>query len=227
MREHSFLRSVFQRHELTKVGLLAGLIYASVASSDPALAHHAMGSKLPTTFMQGFLSGIAHPVIGPDHFAFIVAVGLLAASRPQGIFVPVAFVLTAMLGTGAHLMQWNLPGVELWVSGSILLFGILLVLKNSPKAMTITILSGLAGLFHGFAYGESIFGAEPTPVIAYLLGFTAIQLMIAMGAFAIARQFSEQRLGQSFPEFRSAGLVIAGVGLAFFVSQLIATILPT
>jgi urease accessory protein len=231
MREHSIFRSVFrslaQRHWLAKVGVFAALIYATVGSSDPALAHHAMGGGLPTTFAQGLLSGIAHPIIGPDHFAFIVAIGLLAATKPQGVLIPLAFIFTAMMGTGAHLMQWSLPGVELFVSGSILLFGILLALRNSPKTVTIAALSSLAGLFHGYAYGESIFGAEPTPLIAYLIGFTIIQLVVAGTAFCLGQQFFAQRIGHTLPRFRSAGLVISGIGVAFFLSQLVEILLPT
>jgi urease accessory protein len=227
MREHSFFKSVFQRHWVTKVGLLASFLWAIVASSDPALAHHAMGGGMPTTFGQGLLSGIAHPIIGPDHFAFIVAVGLLAATKPQGVLIPLAFIFTAMVGTGAHLMQWSLPGVELFVSGSILLFGILLALRNSPKTITIAALSALAGLFHGYAYGESIFGAEPTPLIAYLVGFTVIQLVVAGTAFCLGQQFFAQRMGYTLPRFRSAGLVISGIGVAFFLSQLVEVLLPT
>ena len=36
------------------------------------------------------------------------------------------------------------------------------------------------------AYGEGIFGAEPTPMIAYLTGFIMIQLAIALGTYFIA-----------------------------------------
>ena len=39
-----------------------------------ASAHHVMGGKTPTTFVDGFLSGLGHPVIGPDHLAFLLAI---------------------------------------------------------------------------------------------------------------------------------------------------------
>lgn len=42
-------------------------------------AHHFMEDQLPQTFAQGLLSGLAHPVIGVDHLAFIVAAGFLLA----------------------------------------------------------------------------------------------------------------------------------------------------
>ena len=190
----------------------------------PASAHHGMGEELPTDFFQGFISGIAHPLIGIDHFAFVVSVGLLAATQQKGIFIPISFVLAAMLGTGIHLAGFNTSGVELWVSGSVLLFGILLSLKNRPNTTTIVLLSAIAGIFHGYAYGESIFGAESTPLLAYLLGFTVIQLVVAMTVFSLSKKFLS---GESqLPLWRSTGLVLSGVGLAFLSSAIINVIFP-
>lgn len=190
----------------------------------PAMAHHAMGGKMPSNFFEGFTTGMAHPLIGPDHFAFIVSVGLLAAIKRQGILIPLAFVLSAMLGTGIHLVGLNLPGVELFVSGSILLFGTLLVMKDSPKTTVVVVLAAVAGMFHGYAYGEAIFGAEMTPLLAYLLGFTVIQLIVAASAFWISKTFLE-RDSQQHP-MRSVGLVICGIGLAFLSSQIVDVIFP-
>jgi urease accessory protein len=214
---------------LQQARLLAVSMLALVSLATPALAHHAMGGKMPSNFFQGFMSGIAHPLIGPDHLAFIVSVGLLAATRKQGILIPVAFVVAAMLGTGLHLAKLNVPGVELFVSGSILLFGILLTLKNRVNTFTVVGLSVIAGLFHGYAYGESIFGAEMTPLLAYLTGFSVIQLVVSLSAFWIGRAILLGRESENQPssnKFRSAGLVICGVGLAFFVSQVTSILFP-
>ena len=185
----------------------------------PASAHHGMDGKVPADFFQGFMSGIAHPLIGFDHFAFIVSVGLLAATQQKGIFIPISFVLAAMLGAGIHLAGFDTSGVELWVSGSVLLFGILLSLKNRPNTTTIVLLSAIAGIFHGYAYGESIFGAESTPLFAYLLGFTVIQLLVIMVIFALGKKMLS---GQS----QSLGLVLSGVGLAFLSSEIMNVIFP-
>jgi urease accessory protein len=194
----------------------------------PAMAHHAMDGGMPTNFAEGFLSGLAHPIIGLDHFAFIVSIGLLAVLKRQGILIPAAFVIAAMVGTGLHLMQLNIPGVELLVSGSILLFGMLLVMKDSPNTFGIAGLASIAGVFHGYAYGESIFGAEMTPVVAYLIGFSTIQLIIAATAYWMSKMILQRSSHQpSSRNFRSAGLVICGVGLAFLAPQLVALLLPT
>lgn len=193
----------------------------------PAQAHHMIGGKMPSNFSQGLLSGLGHPIIGPDHFAFMVAVGLLAAVLSQGVLVPIVFVLTAMAGAGLHLQGLELPGVEFLISGSVVLFGMLLALRTPPQTGAVLGLVALAGIFHGYAYGEAIFGAEMTPLLAYLLGFSLIQLIIALSAYGVGRRFCQGSLhGQTSPPLRSAGLVICGMGLAFLTSQLVTLILP-
>jgi urease accessory protein len=47
-----------------------------VATASTASAHHLMGGKTPSTFTDGILSGVGHPIIGPDHLAFLVALGI-------------------------------------------------------------------------------------------------------------------------------------------------------
>ncbi|MBD3885381.1 HupE/UreJ family protein [Phormidium tenue FACHB-886] len=195
--------------------------------STPALAHHPMGGKTPSNFIEGFLSGLAHPVIGVDHFAFIVAVGLLAATKRQGILIAISFVLFAMVGTGLHLMGVGLPGAELLISGSVLLFGILLVLKDSPNTLLIMALAALAGICHGFAYGEAIFGASMAPLLAYLLGFTTIQMGITTSVMMLSQVLSRRKdASQMSSKIQSAGFVLCGIGAAFLSSQLINIILP-
>jgi urease accessory protein len=200
----------------------------ALSVATPAFAHHAMGGGMPSNLIEGFLSGIAHPLIGPDHFAFIVSVGLLAATRKRGIVIPVAFVLAAMVGTGMHLAKLNVPGIELFVSGSIMLFGVLLAMKNTLSTVAVTGLSILAGLFHGYAYGEAIFGAQMTPLLAYLIGFTVIQLGVSLAAFWIGTRMIAQHSNplESSTPLNAAGLVICGVGLAFFITQVVGTLFP-
>ncbi|MBE9014273.1 HupE/UreJ family protein [Pseudanabaenaceae cyanobacterium LEGE 13415] len=201
--------------------ILITIALMSIAS--PAFAHHAMGGRMPSNFIEGFLTGIAHPIIGLDHFAFIIAIGLLAAMKTQGIWIPIAFVLSAMLGTELHVANINVPGVELFVSGSILLFGLLLMKDRLNTAIVIG-LAAVAGVFHGYAYGEAIFGAEMTPLLAYLAGFTTIQLAVSLAAYWIGKAIVIRR--STVNQFRSAGLVIFGIGLAFFVSQVVNLLFP-
>jgi urease accessory protein len=229
------------RSRLTNLAIGSGLSGSLLLLGAPAFAHHAMDGKMPGNFFEGFMSGMAHPIIGPDHLAFVIAIGLIAAVQTRGILIPIAFLLSAMLGTGIHLAKIDLPIVELIVSASILLFGILLAMKSRPSTLAIAGMAGLAGIFHGYAYGESIVGAETTPFVAYLAGFTVIQLAISLTAMTIASKaltFPGNWGAMAFTKtvdrvaeqpslnLRSPGLVIAGIGTAFFVSNLISLLFP-
>lgn len=208
-----------------QTALFLVLVSGFLLTAAPAFAHHAFGGETPSNFFEGFLSGLAHPIIGLDHFAIVVSVGLLAAVYSLGIFIPVSFLLAAMLGTEIHLAGVTIPGVELFVTGSILLFGLLMVMLDRFNFKLVVGLAAIAGLFHGYAYGEAIFGAKMMPLLAYLAGFTVIQLVVSLVAFAVAKAIiSRQNLPSA--KLRSAGFVICGIGLAFFASQLVAMLFP-
>jgi urease accessory protein len=89
----------------------------------------------------------------------------------------------------------------------------------------VAVLFALAGLFHGHAYGEAIFGAEQTPLMAYLAGFCAIQLAIA-AVFMIAGRAMAMGAAAMATPARLAGAVIAGVGLTFLVQNVESVVIP-
>jgi urease accessory protein len=215
----AFFSQLLQTKRVILLSIASVLLIAS-----PAMAHHAMDGKMPSNFFEGFLSGLAHPLIGVDHFAFVVAIALLAAAKRQGMMIPIAFILSAMLGAGLHLIGLNLPGVELLVAASILIVGILLTRKDDLKSTTVFGLSAIAGVCHGYAYGEAIFGAQMTPMLAYLLGFTCIQLAVVMVVFKLGKRLLEQ--SQVSASLRSAGFVVCGIGGTFLFSQVIDVLLP-
>lgn len=183
-----------------------------------AFAHHAMGGRTPDNFLAGFLSGLAHPIIGFDHFAFVVASGLLAVGLEQGFLIPIAFAVAALIGTGIHLQGIDLIFPERIVAISVIVFGILLTLKQrfnkSSNLYTIALatLAMIAGIFHGYAYGESIVGARAVALGAYLLGFTTIQLAIALGAFKIGNIIKE-----NVSLMKGLGLGIMAIGGVFLL----------
>src|ERR1700721_4016896 len=56
----------------------------------PASAHHAMGGP-PSTAIEGFLSGLGHPVIGADHLALLLAVGVIVGVARLSVLLPAFF----------------------------------------------------------------------------------------------------------------------------------------
>jgi urease accessory protein len=181
-------------------------------AATPVWAHHPFGGNVPSTGLEGFLSGLGHPIIGLDHFAFVVAIGLLAATQRKGFWLPIAFLAMALVGTTVHLANLDLPAIEALISISVLLFGIILTLPKRPNLPTLLGLGMVAGLFHGYAYGEAIIGATMAPLAAYLIGFTLIQLLIALAAYLIAKRI------WLYPEslsLRYIGFILCGAGAAF------------
>ncbi|ACK66127.1 HupE/UreJ protein [Rippkaea orientalis PCC 8801] len=194
---------------------------------QPATAHHPFGGTTPVNLIEGFLSGLGHPIIGLDHFAFVVAAGLLGARLKQGWLIPLAFVLATMLGTGVHLQQINLPFPELIIALSVLIFGAGLVVSNNSLMtahfLTITalILGFIAGIFHGYVYGETIIGSEMTPLVAYLMGFSLIQLIISLGMLQLGKVVVKREENQGLLLFKMIGFTISAFGLVLLSSAMI------
>ncbi len=204
----------------TVTGMTLGVLSLMVFAA-PVMAHHPLKGRVPANLFEGILSGLAHPILGPDHFAFVVAAGLLAVLTQQGIWIPVGFCLAGLAGTGLHLMQVDLPAPEFFIALSVLTFGLLLALRQRPQAGVTIGLGAIAGLFHGYAYGEAIIGATMMPLVAYLVGFTCIQLAIALVAYRIGKATMPQPQSQPALPLRFAGFVISGAGAAFLSAVLL------
>ena len=186
---------------------------AIALTTTPAFAHHPMSGATPSTLSQGLLSGIGHPIIGLDHLAFVIAVGVAAVALGSRFVLPLFFVIATLLGTGLHVMAVDLPAIELAISLSVLGVGSLLMLSISAPIALFAALFAVAGLFHGHAYGEAIFGAEATPMIAYLAGFGLTQYAIAVIAGTVIVSFWGKAAGlaHNIPA-RLVGAMVAGAG---------------
>lgn len=189
------------------------LTLASVATSH---AHHAMGGRMPATFVEGMLSGLGHPVIGLDHLAFIVAVGVAIGVAGLNLAIPALFIVASAVGVALHVRGVNLPGAELLVALSVLIGGGLIAIGRLMRASAWATLFVVAGLVHGYAFGESIAGAEASPLAAYLVGLVIVQAAIATGVAFFARRSSAAAV-----ETRLAGAAIAGIGIAILSAQFI------
>jgi urease accessory protein len=194
------------------------------ASASPALAHHAMGGQVPDTLATGLLSGLGHPVIGVDHLAFVVAAGVAAAFTGNRLLSPLAFVAATVAGCLLQVAGTALPAAEFVIALSVVAIGAVVLSGRSIGSPALLGLFALAGVFHGWAYGQSIVGAEPTPLLAYLAGFSAVQYGIAVAAGLLAVRLWKAA-GPEAVRPRLAGAVVAGIGLTFFLEQVESLIL--
>ena len=84
---------------IARIGLVGAFLHAV---STAAWAHHPMGGKMSDTFAEGLLSGLGHPIIGVDHFLFIIGVGLLAGFLGRNLLLPIALVIGSWVGAAVH-----------------------------------------------------------------------------------------------------------------------------
>jgi len=187
----------------------------------PAAAHHAMGERTPADGVEGLLSGLAHPVIGIDHFLFVLATGAACYYFGHRRATPAAFLLGALAGTALHLHKNVLAYPDAWVAMSLVLLGVLLFGASGLLKSKVAVGAfAMAGIAHGYAYGESIVGAEPAPLFAYLAGYTLAQLFIVLLGYSAARYVDSNH--PSFHALRAWGSGLVSAGIAFLVFSLTA-----
>ena len=201
------------------VGLRVILLSAWIAAvSSQASAHHPMGGETPQTLWHGLLSGLGHPIIGLDHAAFVVGLGIFAAIAGFGIALPALFVVFMAVGLAIHIASLDVPAVELIIALSVVCVGIAILWPGIRSAgWVVGGLFALAGIAHGFAYAEAVIGAETAVIGAYIAGLIAIQMAIATGAYLITSAIMRGRTTLSFSAVRLAGLAILLTGAYFAV----------
>jgi urease accessory protein len=205
-------QTTFKRLALAVTFLFAG--------ANAAAAHHVMGGTTPTTFMDGLLSGIGHPVIGIDHLAFIVAIGIAAAFVSGGLGIIAGFIAASSLGVLAHVIELNVPLVETLVAASVIVAGAALAIGFTSARGGWLLLAVIAGIFHGYAFGETVVGAERTVIGAYLIGLALIQAAIAILAMIVSRRLLVTT-DRSPMGLRAAGGALAMLGVFLLVAGLV------
>src|SRR5712691_8216092 len=108
-------------------GIRLFAVLLGLMTVSPALAH--TGS-----IAGGFIGGFSHPVLGPDHVAAMVAVGLWGAflGAPAIYTLPVVFPLVMAVGGVAGILGVPLPGAEIAIAISALVLGAMVALEARP-----------------------------------------------------------------------------------------------
>jgi urease accessory protein len=200
------------------VGLATLALSALVSALHPAaaLAHHPFGMAEGTAMSpwMGFVSGIGHPLLGPDHLLFLVAIGFVGLRRPLAWVAPLlaAGLLGSAVAQVVPLTESATSFAEALVSLSLVLTG-LVALGRVP---TVLLLPAIA--LHGYLLGGTVVGAEPTPLLTYFLGLLvsqgALLLVVTAGSRAVLSALRDN--GRRV----IAGIWI-GIGVAFAWTVLI------
>jgi urease accessory protein len=117
----------------------------------PAQAHHLMElTHLAPSPLTGFLSGLAHPILGPDHLLFLCALSLVGLKRRAPWML--ALLATGLLGSVVGLVRPGLPFAEAAVAFSLVVVG-LLWLKPWPKTLLLPAIA-----LHGYVLSDTVLG---------------------------------------------------------------------
>jgi urease accessory protein len=185
------------------IRLFAGLF--CLAAVSPALAHTGgLGG--------GFLGGLSHPLLGPDHVAAMVAVGLGGAflGQPAIVILPIVFPLVMALGGVLGILGVPLPGVEIGIAISAAVLGMMVALAARPPLWVAGIVVGAFAVFHGLAHGAEL--PPGANALAYSAGFVIATGCLHLCGIAIGllARWPMGRLA-----VRTAGAAIAIAGLMF------------
>lgn len=172
---------------------------------SPALAHTGRVAG-------GFTGGLAHPLLGPDHVAAMVAVGLWGAFLgPPAIYVlPVAFPLVMAAGGVLGILGVAVPGIEIGIALSAVLLGLAVALAARPPLWLAAVAVGVFAMFHGHAHGAEL--PPGADAAAYFAGFVIATglLHLAGIGFGLLVRWPGGRIA-----VRGAGFAIAAAGLIF------------
>ncbi len=158
-------------------------------ASGLAFAHHPLNGMPMETFLHGVLSGIGHPLLGSDHLAFILLVGLVAfgSGVREKFLVPSVFVSGSILGLMAGCLGIGGFFVEPGVMLSILLLGVCVAAGWTQQISFSTLLAviGVSGSLHGIAFSGALIGVETANtavLVGYLLGLAGTLAILALVA---------------------------------------------
>ena len=183
------------------------LFIAMLLAAGPALAHTGEGTG-------GFIAGLKHPLLGPDHLAAMVAVGLWGAflGAPAIWLLPVVFPLVMAFGGVLGILGVPMPAVETGIASSAVVLGLMIALAARPPLWIAAVLVGAFAIFHGYAHGKEL--PDGANAVAYSAGFViATGLLHLTGiAFGLLTRWPAGKFA-----VRMAGGAIAAVGAAYLI----------
>jgi urease accessory protein len=160
----------------------------------------------------GFANGFVHPLLGWDHVAAMVAVGLWGAflGSPAIWVLPIVFPLVMAVGGALGVAGVPLPAVETGIAASAVVLGAMVALAARPPLWVAALLVGAFAIFHGHAHGTEL--PEAASPLAYSLGFVVATGLLHLGgiAFGLLVRWPAGRV-----LVRAGGGVIAAAGVGF------------
>ncbi len=184
--------------------LLSAFIWIYLFFSIPVLAHHPWDGELQELdFMGGVFSGLAHPtpILGFDHFLFLLSIGLVGATNRSKL-IP-SLVCVGLIGAILSQFLPLFPAAE-FVMGLTLVASALVALKKVSAIFVSPLIFA-----HGFVLVNAMIGFEQHSLFGYLTGLLISQsLILFIGSFMFEKLWKQKEIFCAI--FLGAGLVIAG-----------------
>lgn len=183
-------------------------LVAPLLLGSPALAHHVadLGQLAPTAF-NGVLSGLAHPVLGPDHLLFLLALSLVGLQHRRRWSL--GLLVVGLLGSAAGLLWPGLPGAEVLVACTLVVEALVL-LRRLPLGLLLPAMA-----LHGYVLSGPVFGWTSMPVAAYAAGLLISQGGLLILGLVLLRPLAA-RLSPA--KLRWVALALAGCGATWAVA---------
>lgn len=193
------LRTRFPFASAVPLAALASLI------GSPAFGHDAGAAS-------GFASGFIHPLLGWDHIAAMVAVGIWGAflGAPAIWVLPVVFPMVMAFGGALGILGMPLPGVEVGIALSAIVLGLMVALAARPPLWVAAVFVGAFAIFHGHAHGTELPAAADG--VAFAGGFVLATGLLHLSGIVLGllTKWDTGRLA-----IQALGGGIAAAGLAF------------
>ncbi len=182
---------------------LVAIFFASTAS-----AHETTG------IAGGFSSGFVHPILGWDHVAAMVAVGLWGAvlGGTAVWLLPVVFPLVMAFGGALGVLGVPLPSVEIGIALSALVLGCMVLFSARPPLWLAAVIVGVFAIFHGHAHGTEL--PDAVNPLAYSVGFVLSTGLLHLCGILISL-LSRWPAGKTV--VRAGGAIIALAGALFLL----------
>ncbi len=183
----------------------------SLALAAPARAHHLLDlTRMAPSPFTGFLSGLAHPILGPDHLLFLCALSLVGLRQRAPWLV--ALLASALAGSVAGLILPGLPLAEAAVALTLVLVA-LIWFQRWPKALLLPAIG-----LHGYVLSASVIGWSQGPQVFYALGLLLSQGTLLLLALTLLRSLAD---GLSPQRRAFLGAALVGIGAAWTWSALV------
>jgi urease accessory protein len=188
-----------------------GLLLLPLLLPPAAQAHHLMHLlHLKPTPLTGLLSGLAHPVLGPDHLLFLLALSLVGLRQRASWMLGLLAV-----GLGGSVLGLALPGLPLaepLVSFSLVVVALVLLGRLDRRLLL------PAFALHGYVLSAAVLGWNPAPIGLYLVGLLLSQGALLLFALGALRHTTDRF---SVTTLRTLAAVLLGCGAAWTWSALV------